>query len=35
VPLPTGTEQQALARASSDPDVESAQLVRWPPVVPL
>lgn len=33
VPVAPGTEQAALARAQGDPGVESAQLVRWPPLV--
>ena len=35
VPVAPGTEQQALGRASNDPDVESARLVGWPPVIPM
>lgn len=35
IPAIPGTEQQLLARAQADPLVESAQLVRWPLVIPM
>lgn len=34
IPVPQGQEQPALARARSDPDVETAELVSWPPDLP-
>jgi hypothetical protein len=35
VALPPGTEGQALLRAEGDPDVETARLVSWPPIIPV
>ena len=34
IPVPPEQEQAALSKASSDPDVERAQLVSWPPDFP-
>jgi hypothetical protein len=35
IPAAPGTEQQLLDRARTDPQVESAQLVRWPLIIPM
>jgi hypothetical protein len=35
VPASPGSEQQLLAQAQADPQVESAQLVRWPLIIPM
>jgi hypothetical protein len=35
VPAAPGREQELLARTQADPGVENAQLVRWPPIIPM